>query len=309
MNKGTNIFEELRLSNSNERIREHFSEEIFIRMVGLLEYNNLFNSCFVYSMGLISDLTHNFNKYNTKKDKLLFLDYYMLLTQSLTTMLWLIKDHSIDTELGYLVIKDESGIDVTSNFRANQFTNAKGFHEETTFSHDEILKAIDYKLMFTDHSFFKSNPASASRDFLLEKSNRIERFYYFLQTARGEAHIPIKIVHYCTMLETLFSTDTQEVTHKISERTAKFICNTLDERKVIFNLVKEAYKIRSSTVHGSLISPKKLWFLEEQTKISVELDNLMRKIFRKILEEKEINELFMKDEEYLKTYFDNLVLM
>jgi hypothetical protein len=308
MNKGINIFEELRLSNNNERIKENFSQEIFISMIGLLEYNNLFNSCYVYSMGDINDLTHSFNKYETKQEKLLFLDYYMSLTQSLTTMLWLIKDHSIDTELGYLGLINDYEIDVTSNLRTNHFSNAKGLHEETSFNHDEVKMAITYISKFTDHSYLKQNTSSASRLLLSEKSNRIERFYYFLQTARGAVHIPIKIVHYCTMLETLFSTDTQELTHKISERTALFIGDNFDERKTIFNLVKEAYKIRSSTVHGSLITPKRLRCSDVQIEVSVQMDNLVRKIFRKILDEKENNDLFVKEEEFLKNYFDEIVL-
>lgn len=53
------------------------------------------------------------------------------------------------------------------------------------------------------------------------------------------------IASYCVVLESLFTTDNSELSHKIAECLA-FFCRDLEGRKTYFDMVKRAYRVRSS---------------------------------------------------------------
>lgn len=71
--------------------------------------------------------------------------------------------------------------------------------------------------------------------------------------ARSESVLPLKIMNYCSVLECLFTSDNTEVTHKVAERFARFIGKDFEDRKRLFKLVKDTYKIRSKAVHGQVV--------------------------------------------------------
>jgi hypothetical protein len=188
------------------------------------------------------------------------------------------------------------------------FSNASCDRKVANFKTEEINTVIKFYNSIFDYSLALGKGHQEMTHLVNTISNRIERFIYFLQATRKEAHLPSKIAMYCTLLETLLSTDTTEITHKISERAARLLGSTFEERNDIFNFIKRAYSIRSSTVHGDKIS-KNLRDLEKQKEIALQFDQYLRNLFLLIIEDNEILKIFKEDNnEKLNKWFNRLIL-
>lgn len=305
LNKGIKIMENIRIS-TNGNILKKVCDKHFGSMIGDIELNELYNGPFIYAEGLsTSDVENDKNK------RLEFLDYFMKIGQLLSSALWLIKDNSISTDQGFLYIYDDKfdneKTSVSSNGRTPYFFNSYGKRVETEYSFDEISGAIKLQMLFDNESGLKmSQNQIANR--ITTGANRLERFYYFIQSARSEAFLPNKISTYCTALETLLSTDNQEISHKISERVARILGKDLQSREELFSFIKVAYSIRSSNVHGDKLS-KKYRTLENQAEIARELDDKIRDLYGYILSNEELFNVYLDDNNnQLNHYFNKLIL-
>ncbi|MEE6451709.1 hypothetical protein RAH41_14130 [Gottfriedia acidiceleris] len=303
LNKGTQIFDNMRLSNSRGRL-ETMVDSGFESMIGSLEFRSLIGNPFIYSE---NELPDSFN-YSDEDERLNLLNSCLITTQKFASFLWVVKDNSVSIENGFLYIKQNDGMghSVSSNMRSSLFYNASGQREETVFSDEEIRTALKfYNYIFDDSKTIITHDEVSKT--IINNSNRIERFFYFLQATRSQTYLPNRISMYCTLLETLLSTDNTEISHKISERTAFILGNTFEERDEIYKLVKKAYSIRSSTVHGDTIS-KSLRSVDTQREISVEIDNYLRHLFLKILSNEETSTLYLKDnKDDLNKWFNKLI--
>ena len=123
--------------------------------------------------------------------------------------------------------------------------------------------------------------------------------------ARGTADLAIKIANYCTALESVFTTDSSELVHKIAERVACFLGATFDDRKRIFHDIKEAYSVRSAVVHGNVISAAKLKNIKE---VTTKMDEYIRLITNRWINEQDVLETMALGNEALAEYFERLVL-
>jgi hypothetical protein len=56
----------------------------------------------------------------------------------------------------------------------------------------------------------------------------------------GRGDVQVRIANYCSALESLFSNDTTELTHKLSERVSWFIGEDAANRISTFHRVKKA---------------------------------------------------------------------
>ncbi|MEL3971116.1 hypothetical protein AAEO50_02395 [Rossellomorea oryzaecorticis] len=307
LNRGIKIIENLRLSTNRERI-ERIGDSYFQRAIGDIEYHDLLNGPYVYVEGDY-DIEAEVVR---EKERLELLNYYMRLTQTLGTALWGVKDNSVRTELGFIYVYDERRFDakatsVSSNARTSYFFNSHGGTASTTFSYDELLEGVSIHNTFYDETTANLEH-SETVNIVTTKANRIERFIYFLQSARNQAFLPNRISSYCTALETLFSTDSQEISHKISERIARILGEDFSTREKIYKFIKNAYTIRSSNVHGDKL-PRKFRSLEKQIQVSEELDDCIRKLYNFIIHDDEISGIYIRDnKDELNHYFDKLIL-
>lgn len=300
MNKGKQIFGDIRLSNSNVLLDREFKTRTFMDMIGLLEFDDLHDSTYLYAIGEINGSLNG-------RERIDYLSRYINTAQLFSTALWFVKDNSVATENSFLYMENVEGPSVSSNGRAVYFSNARCENQLTLFNSDELKQAIDFLHTLVSEESLTQN-AKLSYGYLNNEASRIERFFYYLQAARGQNHLPSRISLYCTMLETLLSTDTTEITHKIAERAARFIGESFDERSVIYKKVKDAYSIRSSTVHGDKL--KKAFRVEDRLKeTSVDIDDILRRIITKILNNKEHSIRFHNDNhETLNEWFIKLSL-
>lgn len=236
------------------------------------------------------------------------------LYQALINNLWFIRDCSCNINTYFDISINQN--QALSRVRTNVFSNSSGEYEVTKFNSKEIQQSLEltYKIFeiidikFEDEiTDLKSNQAigivSSDLNYVnYSTTNRIHRAYLFLNIARSNSFLPLKISFLIGVLETLFTTDKTEVTHKVSERVSFYLSENLNKIKT-FELIKECYNIRSGFVHGQKLSKKydhKLLSIK-----SNELDNLIRILFNKILNFD--SDIFLENDNNLNYYFKKLI--
>lgn len=303
LNRGINVINGIRLSNSKSRL-DTYIDDFFKTLAGKLEVDELYDKPFLYYEGNISSDIDIDNG----EQRLKFLDRYLRLAQTFSNYLWIIKDNSVTVQQGFLYIKTPDGKphSMTSNMRTPVFFNAKTESIKTKFTHEELNEIANSLWGMKHENLDKENDEISN--VINTQSNRIERFDYFLQTTRTQTHLPNKIAMYCTLLETLLSTDKDEITHKIAERLARIIGKTYEERIEIFTFVKQAYAVRSSAVHGDKIS-RKYKDIQKLKELSAMFDNYVRELYLYILSDEQVKKLYREDNnENLNEWFKEITL-
>lgn len=226
--------------------------------------------------------------------------------QNFLTILWLVKDNSINFDLGFLHRTSLPTVreSVSSNSRSVLFTNAAGQFSETRWSPDEVRQARDFQLDLFGDALPPPEPGYAGRvipgDF-----NRMERALYFLQAARDASDLGNKVAAYVTCFEALFCTDSAEIAHKLGERVACFCGDSPDRRFAIFREMKDAYTIRSKTIHGDSLPPR---LSERAQQLTLSLDSLLRQTLRTALTTPEIGDRFRGPAGVLEEHLVRLTL-
>jgi hypothetical protein len=110
----------------------------------------------------------------------------------------------------------------------------------------------------------------------------------------------MKISHYCSALESLFSTDSIELSHKLSERIAIFLREFNYDPLTVFNDIKSFYSIRSKVTHGDSIAEKKGKLIQD---ISITCDKYLRNIINIIIDSPDLIQIFDGSKSDLEDYF------
>jgi len=234
-----------------------------------------------------------------------FLVKHLIEVRSFLQMLWLVKDNSVNVDLGYLEHPYKSTratkTNVTRNSIAHVFSTSRGEVLTTEFSREELRRA---RHLFRE---FSGGTKLGSQIAIDEGLSRFERAFYFMQAARASSDLGVKIANYCVCFETLFSTDVQELSHKLGERIACFLEKDLTNRISVFQKIKKAYAVRSKVIHGSKGSLKAAPQIKEA---SVSCDNIVRRIFLQIIEGPSLQKYFWgaASDKDLEDYFIALVL-
>lgn len=216
-------------------------------------------------------------------------------------VLWIIKDNSVNYEMGFIEYYDKGIIKIDSNLMSPIYTCSNGKVIKTVFSKKEIRKAGKFYTKdiepITDESDYEITP-------LRKGINRVERAFYFLQSARNQSDMGIKVSDYCTTLEALFSTSSSELAHQLAERIALFLGQNTPAKSKIYGDIKTAYKIRSKIVHGDALKKKDI---DQVIDISILCDEYIRQSFSKIRLNKKLSQLFDSSQETLNNYFVELI--
>ena len=227
--------------------------------------------------------------------------------------LWFVKDNAVDCELGFAHYFNEiEGEMYATNYIAALNHDASGGRKKTAFSLEELRSA---RSLFQNEIFPAVMPEAfgSSRKItnlqltrgVTKELSRVTRFLYFLSGARIQEDISIRLSQYMTTLEVLFGTDTSELVYKLSERVAFFLGDDASTRRRIFDIVRNAYKIRSKVVHGDAVAAKDV---EKARGTSIEVDQLVREVGLKILLDSELKARFNGKKENLEEYFTELVM-
>ncbi len=219
--------------------------------------------------------------------------------------LWLVKDNAVNVELGFLEhpYRDPIRISVSSNSRAIRFSDAADEFPVYEFLEQELRDARDIYVALFEKNALQIDLALSTRT-VSPESTRFDRVLYFAQGARGASDLGMKVATYVTCFESLFSTETSELAHKLAERVAFFCGDTPATRFEVFKTVKVAYTIRSRTVHGDKLPAK----LAAQAKPTAQqCDALLRSALNKILTAPGMYEVFVGSPDKLENYLTRLV--
>jgi Apea-like HEPN len=305
LNKGKLIGGTSRISNGAENFRRLFDNRYFRDYVGGYHFHEFEDSVYIYAIGDFEELKAKFDKEYNLMEYAFFL---LRNAQYFVNCLWLVKDNSIYVRDAFLDVYPDGNpaqgnIQYASVSAIN--SNTSGDVVETSFSMDELKTAISY---FTPTETFEGIEDGGKFPFknpLTKEAGRIGRAVYFCIGARSISSLPMKILNYCTVLECLFTSDSFEVTHKVSERLAFLLGKDSIERNYYYQLVRDAYRIRSKAVHGQFIKTQ----LEDMQRISKGLDESIRRIFINYYQNPNEYEVFsIANNEKFEEWFNNLIL-
>lgn len=217
-----------------------------------------------------------------------FLLILLLWVKNLFRTAWIIKDNCLECDAAYL-LKDRSHKDreYSNNFLAQRTLLANGEAREVFFTVDELVQWRDLNNKVEEY-LHKSN--STDMAFFMEKEfQRSGRALQFIQNATTSRNLAFRIAHCCSALEALFSTDSAELSHKLSERVAFFLGTCGYNKAIVFKDIKSCYGIRSKLTHGDSISKK---LIEDLPEFSAKLDHYLRIIFQALFDERWLVEHF-----------------
>lgn len=224
--------------------------------------------------------------------------------------LWLVKDNATTFELGFLEMALPGfGPVWLSNFLAQTVQTADGTKPKVRFTRAELRRAREiYRgVLLPLSSAGNEDVANGEPQSRLGPINiahatvpRLKRAFYFLSSARANRDLGVKIAMYCSLLESLFSTDSNEITHKISHRIAIFLADQPQERCELFKRVKDAYGIRSKVVHGDSLGKAAS---KDIASISRDADDICRRVLNKIISDPNLIIQFNADKKSLDDYF------
>ncbi len=233
-------------------------------------------------------------------------------------MMWVIDDSCAAIENCYFIFQSE----VTSYYSFQREYYADGqlglkkidegsiIKSQKTISNFNAWFPVDKSALKYDYSKTKffGNTAVMTPSYSTQKytHNRIFRAMLTLRSARKEAFLPIRISYYVMVLECLFNTGKDEITHKISERTAQYLGGSISNKQDIFKKVKEAYNIRSKFVHGQTLSKSEHTY-EKLVKTSEIIDSFLREILKRVFRDKKRFDFFLQDNTKLDKYFNEIL--
>jgi len=282
----------------------------FRRIAGLRDVMSYEKNVIAYAAYECSDDSEAFQQLMTKE-----LNQLAGRIEAFLLFLWFVKDNSISLEQVYGQFTIAKAYTWWTG--RNVISTCEGKFTNTRFSRTELQDGIQLLLKYTE-LIHEEDSANHQSESAIEPSvqisefrpgidpykneNRVERAISFLSSARSTPHLPQKITHYMAILECLLSTDSNEIIHKVSERTAFYLENTKAGRIAIYKAVKAAYDVRSKFVHG-LKPPKKH---EQLCAIAVEADNIIRRVLKRVILN-DYKTFVQNDEKGLSQYFNELI--
>lgn len=286
------------LINDKKKIHEILDEE-FRGVMGQIEFNHFIHSNHILFCEADESI---FPKLQSSNQALVvWLGWLnMLINDS-----WLVKDNAMVCEVAYAQMVKKNHTEWSNNYLGYSNSLSSGQqYANAVFTQEELSQweSQSYRLQ----KYLHSNDSGAFSSFINKKYSRIGRALKFIFAACKEPHSAIKISHYCSAFESLFSTDSAELSHKLSERVALFLKSFDFDPIAVFDDMKSFYSVRSKVTHGDVIQPSKEI---EIPKLSEKCDNYLRSIINFILNEKMLRELFDGNKNVFDNHFKKLLLV
>ena len=226
---------------------------------------------------------------------------YLAHTQQFMNMLWLVKDNSVNFDLGFLqypFTTELSMVRVSSNSMSPIFSKADGKRSQVAFTTAELKEAITYYDLFLGGQEFKIlNPESPLGP--LGETTRLSRALYFLQAARAAWYLPEKVAYYCTCFESIVSTNPTELAHQVAERVASLIGEDPSHSVEVYRNLKRAYGTRSKLVHGSKLTDATDRYLTDSTNC----DTYLRRLIHVLIAEQPVRNAIEQNAEKVDQFF------
>lgn len=230
------------------------------------------------------------------------------------SFLWFVKDNSVNLLDTYTYVPEISNNNFFARSNAMHFSNCLGDFAEVSYTLEDfafvgdIFSKIQLLVGMVDSKIpvapFKEGINIETPRFNQHRyndTNRITRAISFLQLARTQSFLPIKISFYTAILECLFTTDSQEVSHKVGERTSYYLGD--NDKYDTYKNVKLAYGLRSKFFHGQRLE-NKISDLDKQKELSKTIDDIIRRVLTKIIM---VDSKKFLEEDYLEAFLNSLL--
>lgn len=263
----------LTLTNDTSKI-SRFISPYHAKSIGMLEHNHLLSGRpVIYSKKEIK---------NPHEAQVILIDFLREI-QSFIGEIWLWRDNSINCQQAFALVQNLPM--ASSNCLPVFNSSATGEDLELVTTPEELINETQSRTVRIN-SFKESNiPKQTS---IRKSMGRLNVAVYHLQSARNNRDLGFKIANYCSFFESLFSTDTAELSHQLSQRISFFLNDCPNERIKTYRLTKKAYAVRSKTVHGDTLDSS-ISTLENTAR---HCDDLARHCLLKIFEDSELLEIF-----------------
>jgi hypothetical protein len=290
------------------------------------------NSIYIKGSGIIfydenSDINIDIPELALKHKLLEKTDNKSVLLNAFLNFLWLIKDHSIAIQ-AYVGKLLPTTFCVMSAFNP-KVTTSSGEVFPIPFTVQELEQAhiLWQKYRATIHvplnndrvgttimtipemGFIRTRLKTFHVDFDYSKTNCLERAFHFIEIARSQDYLIYKISFYVSAFECLFTTDSNSVTLKLRYRVAIYLGTSYSDRLEIDKLIKEAYDIRSTFIHGQVFGKEKIkkdLTSNQLIKLSRKLDELLRMSIKKIIMH-DLGDFIIKDSSAREAIFHKWV--
>ncbi|WP_142828049.1 HEPN domain-containing protein [Planococcus soli] len=298
--------EQINLIKDTYPIEKEFLTESFIKKIGLINFEKLTTGLTHCSVLEIDQVVNDHYETNPS----LLVNDYLGLVNAFQIALWFVKDNSVNTGnlYSYKTTRDEVEIINTSTL----YSNSAGEYCNTYFSLEELKQAISWLKIIKPHLYTEefntnskemTNARNHRKNMQYKEFNRIVKSLMLISNARNDSFLPSKISSYMSAVEALIASDRDSLTMQVSERVAVLVGNSRDDKLQIHDSLREAYKARSSFVHGDNLSNNIERRIEE---ISRETDDIVRRLIIKVITDfPEIAEL---NPEKLKKWYKEKLL-
>lgn len=290
------------ISANQELLDKFINKEYFILNLGINKFGTYVNSPFIFFAGEDSELFEQHGVSNIIE----LADSFHGRFQQFLFCLWLVEDNSINLN-GVDIQIPSTGQTITNN-KSIIFSNSRGeylthsLREETLNKTTEIMDVLF--AILGGRRDDQGSPIHISQ-VPYNEHDRLDRAILFIYLARSQSLLPLKISFYIACLESLFTTDSAEVTHKVSERATRLLSGDLDTKKENFKTIKNAYTVRSKYVHGQSLG-NSYRMLETLSDLSMKIDTIVRAVLYKLI--KDHATTFQFNNEQLESWFTELIL-
>jgi len=282
----------IKITNNKVKITSLLNSQLE-KLIGLIEFRNISetDSIIAYSESEFDE---------SHVTSIQHLDLHLYLLKMYFFCLWTVKDNSTDFDLGFLYFQNEKNeFEASSNFISSANFTCSGLRKQIIFTIEELAEASIFLQKNIIIETKKAKVASSN------KYNRITIANYFIQHARSCNDLGLKMTSYCSALETLFSNDSTELSHKLSERIAHFLSQDKKDRIELFKIIKKCYDFRSKVIHGDTLKSGKV---DELDQLIVEVDKVCRDIMKFSFEKPFEENVFVWSKEKHEEYFLELIM-
>jgi len=236
---------------------------------------------------------------------------------SFFSFLWFVKDCRSHISEIIFFSQEKGWITINPNYET--YSSSNGESEYSTFNLEELkyAESIWKKLsvITSTRKTKKPYPYPIKRGVIQDignlrpynESSRIERAMNFLFFARRASFMPMKIAMYIPIFESLFSSETTEISHKVAERCSFYLGGSREDKIKNYDIIKKAYDIRSKLLHGANLTEKPSHNnhnkIETQIEISTEIDCLTREVLTKVIMED--SEIFLAND--MSSFYKQLI--
>jgi hypothetical protein len=217
---------------------------------------------------------------------------------------WLLKDHAMECDAVFLRATVPEGHGWFTNFLAVHPTFADGQRWIELEMSPSELQCWGRKHDQVEQYLHNGHSGSWSALMMVKGYSRLGRGLQFINAARSASNIAFKLAHCCSALETLFTTESTELAHKLSERVAFFLDQRGYNRRTVFTTVKGVYNVRSKLVHGDTLKQSQI---EQIPALSRSCDEYLRATINTIFDSEMLQRIFDADNNTIEDYFSRLI--